>query len=167
MTTRSFRIFGPKGVHERGIAFEPEPNTPRVHARTVADRVPVCDIMSCEVVCATPELEIAGVVELVLREKIGCVPIVDDRGQPIGMITKLDLVEHLVARDPASRVTAGEIMMPLAITLDHNATVAHAASLMASEDMHHVMIVRDRQLLGVVSTMDIARWLADNDELLS
>jgi CBS domain-containing protein len=55
-------------------------------------------------------------------------------------------------------------MMPLAITLGQRATVAHVAALMASEDVHHVPIVDDHgRLIGVVSTMDIIRWLARND----
>jgi CBS domain-containing protein len=56
-----------------------------------------------------------------------------------------------------------DVMMPLAITLDDDATVGHAAALMAAEDMHHVMIVAEGRLVGVVSTMDVTRWLANND----
>ena len=53
---------------------------------------------------------------------------------------------------------------PLAITLNTHATVAHAAAMMAMEDFHHLMVVgNDHALVGVVSTMDVVRWLARND----
>jgi CBS domain-containing protein len=59
-------------------------------------------------------------------------------------------------------------MMPLAMTLDEHATVAHAAAMMATEDMHHVIVVSDHaQLVGVVSTKDITNWLVENDRLES
>jgi CBS-domain-containing membrane protein len=67
------------------------------------------------------------------------------------------------ARDLAPQ-TANELMMPLALTLGEHATVAHAAALMASEDVHHIPIVDDDgRMIGLVSTMDVVRWLAKND----
>ena len=92
-------------------------------------------------------------------------PVVEDLGRPVGMITKRDLVEILTdEKASAHDRTANELMMPLAITLGPQATVAHAAALMAMEDIHHTLIVdQTGQLIGVVSTMDVVRWLAKND----
>lgn len=130
--------------------------------RTVADTIPVTEIMSRDLVCARPDLSIQALKDLLVELHIGCVPIVDDAGRPLGIVTKLDLVE---AREP---VTAGDVMMPLAITLNQHATIAHAAAVMSLEDFHHVMVVgADHALIGVVSTMDIARWLARNDGFMS
>ncbi len=134
---------------------------------TIADLIPVRRVMSREVVCAREDLDVGALVDLMVRRRIGCVPVVDERGRPIGMITKTDVVEQQLAAmlhhaPPAA--TAGELMMPLAITLDEHATVAHAAAMMAIEDFHHVAIVSEGgALIGVVSTMDIVRWLAAND----
>lgn len=119
--------------------------------------------MSRRLVCAYPDLPLTSLIHVVIRDRLGCVPVVNETGQPIGMVTKFDIVEHFEAPEPKALVE--HVMMPLAITLDDNATVAHAAALMASEDMHHVMIVSDRQLIGVVSTMDVTRWLARNEGL--
>ncbi len=130
---------------------------------TIADRIPVTEIMTRDVVCARPELGVGAVTELLVNNHIGCIPIVDERGRPKGIVTKLDLVE----RDWPG-LTAGEVMMPLAITLNLNATIAHAAAVMSLEDFHHVMVVdADGVLAGVVSTMDICRWLAKNDGFLT
>ncbi|HEU4727101.1 MAG TPA: CBS domain-containing protein [Kofleriaceae bacterium] len=147
--------------------WEPEQlETPRVP--TIADRVPVSQIMSRDVVCAREDLNIEALLELIVQRHIGCVPVVDERGRPLGMITKFDLVEQLLAaRDPDPPpvpLMVGQVMMPLALTLDERATVAHASAMMAIEDVHHVPIVGDSgSLIGVVSTMDIVRWLAAND----
>lgn len=134
---------------------------------TIADLVPVRRIMSRDVVCAREDLDVGALVDLMVRRRIGCVPVIDERGRPIGMVTKTDVVEQrlaAIAHGGSPAMTAGELMMPLAITLDEHATVAHAAAMMAVEDFHHVAIVSDGgALIGVVSTMDIVRWLAAND----
>jgi CBS domain-containing protein len=138
---------------------------------TTADSVPVTEIMTRNVVCARPRLPIASVARLMLRNHISCVPIVDERGHPRGMVTKSDLIElmdgeHVVDNPELMTRTAADIMMPLAITLDDRATVAHAASMMAIEGFHHVMIVsQSGALVGLVSSQDVVRWLVDNERL--
>ena len=144
---------------------------------TVAGIVPVTDIMTRDVVCAQADLPIKTIIDLLVNNYIGCVPVVDDDGCPLGMITKRDLVVPMANRaDTADEPpacweltprTADEVMLPLAFTLDERATVAQAAALMATEDLHHVPIVSAKgRLVGVVSSLDIVRWLARNDGLV-
>jgi len=133
---------------------------------------PLRQIMTSDVVCVRPELDVSSVVSMMMRNHIGCIPVVDSHRRPVGMITKFDIVEQLDAYlssatngtplpiDLVAR-TADELMMPLAMTLGDNATVAHAASMMASEDMHHIIVVSERgEVVGIVSTKDITNWLA-------
>lgn len=164
MTARSLRIHGPNGVVERPAQLPDLPPTRR--RATISNAVPLTNIMSRNVVCAAPTLELATLVEVMVRDHLGCMPVIDERDHPIGMVTKLDLVEQLTTPITKPYPTVSDIMMPLAITLDDHATVAHAAALMASEDMHHVMVVSSGVLIGVVSTMDITRWLAANDGIM-
>jgi CBS domain-containing protein len=52
-------------------------------------------------------------------------------------------------------------MMPCAMTLMPTDTVGRAAKLMSAEGFHHVLVVdKERSLIGVVSTLDLTRWLA-------
>jgi CBS domain-containing protein len=135
----------------------------RTPVPTVAKFVPIADVMTRDLVTARADTTTARIVELLRRKHVGCVPIVDDLGRPIGIVTKLDIVECM----GDGRMTARELMMPFAFTLGASATVAQAAAMMSKEAMHHVLVVNDdRTLLGVVSTLDIARWLAQNDGLL-
>lgn len=166
MANRTFRIHGPRGIIERAAeAIAERAREHRHRSRIGADQIPVTDIMTRHVVCAHPDLGLGALLEVMIQERLGCVPVVNEGEQPIGMVTKLDIVEHLVAPPPRLTPLVADVMMPLAITLDDSATVAHAAALMAGEDMHHVMIVSHRRLVGVVSTMDVTRWLARNEEI--
>ena len=156
------RIYAADG-HLQSTRTHPLAHRELPRRRTIADAIPVTEIMARDIVCARADLSIDAITDLLVRHHIGCIPIVDERGYPIGIITKLDLVE----RTP-KMACAGDLMMPLAITLNQHATIAHAAAVMSTEDFHHVMIVAtDHTLLGVVSTMDIARWLARNDGFMS
>ena len=146
-----------------------DPVVPRTaKVPTIADTIPACQIMTRDVICAREDLDLGALTDLIVGRHIGCIPIVDERGHPLGMVTKLDLVEQQLAqRDPdppPPSIIASQVMMPLALTLDEHASVAHAAAMMAIEGVHHVPIVADSGcLIGVVSSMDIVRWLAEND----
>jgi CBS domain-containing protein len=149
----------------------------RRHAWLPADRVPLTRIMSRDLICARPDLDVCSVVSLMVRNHVGCIPVLDPRRHPIGVITKFDLIEQLdafmrslgtgspVPADLAAR-TADEIMMPLALTLDENATIAHAATMMRAEDLHHVLVVSPQgTLVGIVSTKDITNWMVENERV--
>jgi CBS domain-containing protein len=124
---------------------------------TIAGLVPVTDIMTRSPVTARPEAPAEGVIGLLRSKHVGCVPIVDAEGRPLGIVTKLDVLEC----SSEKRGTARELMMPHAFTLGLRSSVVQAAGLMSSEDIHHVLVVDDdRRLVGVVSSLDLARWLA-------
>jgi CBS domain-containing protein len=164
--------------HADELALEPGPVEREMpyHA-PVADRVSIRAIMSRDLLCVRPDLDISSVVGLMIEHRLGCLPVVDERRRPIGIITKFDLVEQL---DAAMRLasggcplpsdltaqTADDVMMPIALTLDEHATIAHTASMMVSEEIHHVLVVsRDGTLIGVVSAKDIVRWVTEHDVL--
>lgn len=158
-------IYRGSGGHFDHVVTTLEPVPEPVHAPTIADLVPVTEVMTRDVTSARRDLLLSPLVSLFVQNRIGCVPIVDERGCPVGIVTKLDLVEQMLAAgSEAAPRTADDVMMPIALTLGTHATVAHAAALMSSEDVHHVPIVdEDGILVGVISTMDIVRWLATND----
>ena len=162
LEVQTCRVYTNSGELEAMRARPYEPRAlPRVS--TIADAIRVTDIMTRDVVCARPDLSIPALTRLLVQNHIGCIPIVDEGGRPKGIVTKLDLIER-----PFAGLTAADVMMPLAIVLNEQATIAHAAAVMSIEDFHHVMVVdRGGVLIGIVSTMDIARWLARNDGFLS
>jgi IMP dehydrogenase len=101
-------------------------------------------------------------IELLRDQHVGCVPIVNEAGRAIGIVTKLDVVECM----KEDRPTARDLMMPIAMSLDAHATVGQAARVMSAERIHHVLVVDDdRRLIGVVSALDVVHWLARNDGL--
>ena len=107
---------------------------------------------------ARGDSSIDSLVDLMTRYHVGAIPIVDSDDRPIGIVTKLDLVE---CRDE-ERKTARELMMPHAMSLRPQDTLVRAAALMSREGFHHVLVVtEDGKLEGIVSTFDVTRWVAN------
>src|SRR4051812_38213494 len=127
------------------------PTTPRsdeISIPTIAGLVPITEIMSRALLTAHPDAPTAEIVEMLRDKHVGCVPIVDRDGRPIGVITKRDILEC----SGEARGTARELMMPIALTVGERATVAQVAGLMSTETIHHILVVDEgAALVGVVS----------------
>jgi CBS domain-containing protein len=173
--TPTRRIYRGRGTAPETVPIPLLPTVPELSPRISATAVPLHQIMTRDVICGSADLDIRVVVDLMLKHHIGCIPIVDSRQRPIGIITKSDIVEHvhaaLAAADEGAPLpedlkarTADDLMMPLAFSLSAYATVAHAAMMMIGEDTHHVMVVSPtEELVGVVSSRDLVDWVLHTD----
>jgi len=84
----------------------------------------------------------------------------DRRGNRIGwgIVSDLDLMAGLV---PGFReATAGELAASEVIVVSPSDTLEHAAQLMAEHETAHAMVVDGDQPVGILSTLDIARFAA-------
>lgn len=71
------------------------PDPPDIPDSGLASTTRLRHVMSNELTCASADLELAALVSLMSRRRIGCIPIVDRLGRAVGIVTKTDLVEHL------------------------------------------------------------------------
>jgi len=147
---------------------------------------PLWRIMSSEVVCVRTDVSGEMLMEILLDGGFGGAPVVDEAGRLVGVVTKTDLVRDWYANggtetlEPAEmsfpeiasgvhavrlpRTTVTEIMTPALFALPEAATVGRAAALMAYEGVHRLPIVApDGGVVGILTTADIARYLAVND----
>lgn len=122
--------------------------------------VPITTVMTRASITARGDATVESLASIMAERHIGCVPIVDHLEHPIGIVTKLDLIE---CRDP-TRKTARDVMMPHAMTLRPSDTLADASILLSREGFHHLLVVDGDRLAGVVSTFDITRWVATVSE---
>ena len=126
----------------------------------------VADMMSRQPICVGPRLEITEFRQLLIENHISGVPVVDEEGCPIGVVSRTDLItwEDEVSRseDPPPRtVTVADIMSPIAMTVGEGDDIRTAASIMARHGMHRVPVVNRRnKVTGVLTTMDVCRWVA-------
>jgi CBS domain-containing protein len=149
-------------------------------------KTPLSKLMSKDVTCVRPDLGIDDLCTLFLSRGISGVPVVDEKGTPIGMVSKTDLMraqreeEGLEEMDMGSsraptseqidlaagyRIasptlrTVGEIMTPIVLMLHESSNVGQAAALMAFDGVHRIPVVSDsRRVVGLLSSLDILRW---------
>ena len=57
----------------------------------------VVNIMSSDVIRALPDDELADIAELMVDNRIGAVPIVDERGMLIGIVSYVDVLRSMLA----------------------------------------------------------------------
>ena len=147
---------------DAGSALEREVEPVESSGKPSGERATIGSIMTTDVLCVSSELSIRALATLFLDRGISGAPVVDESGCPIGMVSKTDLVRHY--NDEAMKTVAAvveDIMMPMALCLPANESIAKAAALMAFEGMHRVPVANTRgQIVGIVSSLDVLRWMA-------
>jgi CBS domain-containing protein len=143
----------------------------------------VGDVMARDVLAVGPETSLATVVRLLTLHDISGLPVIDDKGRAVGVVSKGNLIDEpsrrsgLEPRPEYYRLRLGEItavgttdqprlptsgvvadvMSPVVLTVDRNATVFDAARLMVHEDVHRLIVIGDGRVRGVVTVLDCLR----------
>ena len=64
------------------------------HRRSFLRSVEVGEVMSRDVRTVSPDTPLADVARTMLRHKIGCVMVIDDEQEPVGLVTESDLLSR-------------------------------------------------------------------------
>jgi CBS domain-containing protein len=130
--------------------------------RSHAESTPISVIMTRDVICVTPEATRGELLKVLLSKGISGVPVIDEDGRPLGVASKTDVLRGLGAEDANAR--AADIMTPVTLAMPEHASIARAAALMAYERVHRVIVIGPAgNVVGLVSTIDVLRWLARED----
>lgn len=130
--------------------------------RSLADRTPLWRVMRPGVICVRTDLGIDTLMSLFVGFELRAVPVVDEAGRPVGVVSRSDLVDHWYHRETAQ--TVADVMMYIAFTLCEDTSLSHAAALMAYERVQRIPVVSfEGKVVGIVSAMDVVRWLAQHD----
>jgi CBS domain-containing protein len=136
-----------------------EPHEPDEDRLVDAAATPLSLVMARKVVCVRADLDACEARSRMLARGVSGLPVVDDWGRAVGVVSKGDLLEHEVTSARCGRRVA-DVMMPLCFSLPEDATIGQAAALMAYEGIHRVVVVdRGGYVIGLVSALDVARWL--------
>src|SRR5262249_55289136 len=132
-------------------------------AHVIRNSMDVATIMSRVLVTAAPTLPATRLVDLMVDLNIGAVPVIDDDGAPIGIVTRADVLEGLEEDEEpiTDELPVWELMHPSLLTIVPSTLVRDAAQLMVRERVHHLLVVDNLgRLVGLVSSLDVVRWVA-------
>jgi CBS domain-containing protein len=117
----------------------------------------VSEVMTAQVVTATPRSTVAEVAKTMAKIETGAVPITDD-GKVVGLITDRDIVIRVVAEGLGADTAVGQVMTEGVETCKEDDNVADAAGAMASKQIRRLVVLNDRGgLAGILSLGDIAQ----------
>lgn len=115
------------------------------------------DIMTRRVYTTSPQTSVQEVAQLLYRERISGVPVIDDQsGHLIGMITEADIIRHIDRDD----LKVAEVMSRQLLVVDEDTPVSEIASLLAERHIKRVPVVQAGRVVGIVSRADIVQAVA-------
>jgi CBS domain-containing protein len=114
-------------------------------ARTVEE------IMNRELLAVAPETPAQAIFEVLRTFAIGAVPVVDDEGRPLGLVTAGDLLDAVGG-------TARDRMSQPANCIEGSTTIEEAARHIGLADVHHLVVVDCAGVaVGMLSVLDVMR----------
>jgi CBS domain-containing protein len=118
------------------------------------------EIMTRNVITASPSASVADVARLMRDKNIGSVVVLEN-GKIAGIVTERDIVTRYVANPMGRRpeeVIIGEIMTRSPVTIRDNVDVMEAARIMAERNIRRLIVVNSRgEIVGIISSRDIMR----------
>ena len=123
----------------------------------------VADVMTARVHVATPLTPFKMLVRLIEENRISALPVVDQEGVPVGVVSEADLL--FKGAQPQHGVTAAGLMTSPVITVRVDSTIADAARLMRRRNVRRLVVVDGRgHIAGIVSRSDLLQVFLRTDE---
>lgn len=149
----------------------------------------VHDVMTETVTSVHPETSLKAVARILVGGGISGVPVVDDAGHVVGVVSEADLLikeqgatalprrrgarvrgESAATRAGLAKVratTAAEAMTTPAITIDARASLTTAASIMVDRAVNRLPVTEDGVLIGIVTRADLVRAYVRSDDQIA
>lgn len=144
----------------------------------------VRDLMTPNPVSVGPGTPVAALVDLLIEKDLNGVPVVDESGRLLGMVTTGDLIhrvadEHVPSREsvwresfyksvfrrdgfdpnPAEGTTAAQVMSRDPAYVTPSDDMAVAARLLLEHRVKSLPVLEEARLVGMVSRLDLLRCL--------
>lgn len=119
----------------------------------------VKEIMTTNVCFVKPEATVPQVVKQMMSENIGFVPICDNVGNLLGVITDRDIIMRafFLGTSDLSDLTASEIMTSDIATVAPNMNIHDAALVFSAHKVRRLPVLENSKLVGVLSMSDLAK----------
>jgi CBS domain-containing protein len=150
-----------------------------LEAVELPSQVTVRDIMTPHAVTVAPDRTLGDVARLMVEHDIRAMPVVDDSGSLIGMVTHRELLRYLIP-DFVHRTKSGEFRAPTrtqlqrgsadprlipvreamarsVLCLSEDQTLSDVANLMSAKDVDRFPVVREGIVVGMLTRADLIR----------
>ncbi|MEW5771311.1 MAG: DUF294 nucleotidyltransferase-like domain-containing protein [Pseudomonadota bacterium] len=137
---------------------EPPSSPPSQLATCASDeqalQAPLRGLVSRAPVSCAPDTPLGEALRTMRGEGIGSI-VVADQGRPLGIFTVHDLIDRVVLPGTTLDTPMHRLMTPEPKSLAADAHAFEAALLMAEGGIHHVLLVDEGRVVGMVSEKDL------------
>jgi CBS domain-containing membrane protein len=120
----------------------------------------VRDLMTSAIVSVGPDEPIDKVQRLMERKRIRHVPIVDDVGRVLGVVSQRDVLQRALFEDTGA---VAEIMAWKTATVEADTPLSKAARIMLGQKYGCLPVVEDGRLAGMLTEADFLKYLVSGD----
>ncbi|QUH26038.1 CBS domain-containing protein [Serpentinicella alkaliphila] len=144
------------------------------------------DIMTKKVITVTKDNSVYEAIEKLLTYKINCLPVVDEEGHLIGMVTETDLVyvdrklnpsnhyayselnvpvnKRILERDISHMkdIKIGDVMSKTLTTLREDSTLESAIDIMINKKIKTIPVLNNSKVCGIITRRDILKFYIKN-----
>lgn len=115
------------------------------------------DVMTRPVVSARKNASARDIALQLLSGLYSGMPVTDENGRVVGIVTEFDLLEQLRQEKELARLTAEDIMVKDAMTVDVNTPIDDAFNIMLDRNIIRLPVTEEDKLVGIIARCDILR----------
>ncbi len=143
------------------------------------------DIMTKQVITVAPDTPVKEVAKTLWEHRINGVPVVDENGDIVGIVTEADLIDQnkkihiptaiffldsLIFLENPKKLdqeikkmvgtTAADVCTKKVITVDEDTPVEEIATIMAEKRINTIPVTKNGKLVGIIGRGDVIRAMA-------
>jgi CBS domain-containing protein len=159
----SFSPFLRSNAMTQTLSTEPAPRL-SLRARTAAD------LLTGNPVSLREDATLAEALVLLIDKRMHAAPVINDAGQPIGVLSGTDILIHLreqmqkggFIENPAQAVHVRDLMTPAVFSVTLDTPARRIVEEMTSLHVHQLFVVDESgALIGVIHDLNVLRHLSE------
>ncbi len=119
--------------------------------------IKIADLMVKNVVTTEPHKSIGHVKDIMTKNQISCVPVVNSQNEPVGIVTTNDFKMNRGDNSPVSQLLSGHVYAVPAYN-----DVSVAAKVMRKHHFHHLIVTHEKAIVGIISSFDLLTLIDDH-----
>jgi CBS domain-containing protein len=123
------------------------------------------DIMKADLVTVHPDASLRDAIELLLKEEISGLPVVDDDGRLVGVITEFAMLAMVYDQTVQCQSVANHMTREV-ITVEADDPVSRIADLCIVHRVRRVPVMKSGRLVGLIARRDVLEYLYNNTNVV-
>ncbi len=119
--------------------------------------VKVEEVMVTPVISTHERQTVGHAKEIMQKNKVHSLPIVDGENKVVGILTINDFIERI-----SNDTTVNKVMSKQVLTVPKYSGIHIAARIMRNHNIHHLVVTHEKELVGVLSSLDLLQFVEDH-----